>query len=169
MGLLHVAYSWAHPRLGAVNFLGRQESLCEQQNSAAYQRIAARRAKKFLIWWAHTVPARNTGKLQKEGHMINPTVGRVVLFHPGRHFSGCSAGADVPLPALIARVWSDTCVNIGGFDANGLPFSATSVLLIQDSNPVPDGGHYCEWMPYQKGQAAKTEALQEALVSAKVA
>lgn len=100
--------------------------------------------------------------------MINPTVGRVVLFHPSRQFSGCSAGDGVPLPALIARVWSDTCINVGGFDANGLPFSATSVLLIQDDNPVPTGGHYCEWMPYQKGQAAKTEKLEEQLAKTAV-
>lgn len=95
--------------------------------------------------------------------MITPTVGRVVLFHPGPNFNGCPAGTGIPLPALIARVWSDTCINIGGFDANGAPFSATSVLLIQDENAVPTGGHYCEWMPYQKGQAAKTEALEAQL------
>lgn len=98
--------------------------------------------------------------------MIHPTVGRVVLFHPGSGFSGCSAGAGIPLPALVARVWSDTCINVGGFDANGEPFAATSVLLIQDDNPVPTGGHYAEWMPYQKGQAAKAEAAENGPVRA---
>lgn len=95
--------------------------------------------------------------------MIKPTVGRVILFHPGPGFTGCRASDGEPLPALVARVWSDTCINIGGFDANGVPFSATSVLLIQDDNPVPNGGHYAEWMPYQKGQAAKTESLEAQL------
>jgi hypothetical protein len=56
-------------------------------------------------------------------------------------------------------VWSDTCVNLVVFNANGVPYNRTSVLLVQDANPVP-GSQYCEWMPYQKGQAAKTEALE---------
>ena len=94
--------------------------------------------------------------------MIKPTVGRVVLYHPGPSFTGCSAGVGIPLPALVARVWSDTCVNLGGFDANGMPFNATSVLLVQDDQPSP-AANYCEWIAYQKGQAAKTEALEAKL------
>jgi len=80
--------------------------------------------------------------------MIEPTVGRVVLFHPGPGFTGCPAGGGIPLPALICRVWSDTCINVGGFDANGAPFSATSVYLV----------HWCEWMPYQKAVASGQQA-----------
>ena len=101
--------------------------------------------------------------------MITPTVGRVVWFHPGRGFAGCPAGEGIPLAALIARVWSDTCINIGGFDANGMPFAATSVWLLQDGNDVPTEGHWAEWMPYQKGQAAKTEAMEATLQTAKAA
>jgi hypothetical protein len=97
--------------------------------------------------------------------MIVPTVGRVVLFHPGAGFTGVAAGKGIPLPAMVARVWSDTCINVGGFDANGIPFSATSVLLIQDDNPVPTGGHYCTWMPFQIGQAQKTQALEAELAA----
>lgn len=90
--------------------------------------------------------------------MITPTVGRVVWFYP----SGHKANAQ-PLAAIVAHVWSDTCVNLAVFDANGKALDAppTSVLLLQDGNERPSGGHFCEWMPYQKGQAAKTEKLQE--------
>lgn len=89
--------------------------------------------------------------------MIEPTIGRVVWFHPSSNQADAGFAASPCCAAIIAHVWSDTCVNLAVFDANGVPHSKTSVLLIQDGNPVPDGGLYCEWMPYQKGQAAKTE------------
>lgn len=85
--------------------------------------------------------------------MIKPTVGRVVWFYD-------EPDQDQPKAAIVAHVWSDTCVNLAVFDANGVSSSVTSVPLIQDDNPKP-GSFYCEWMPYQKGQAAKTEALEE--------
>lgn len=34
----------------------------------------------------------------------------------------------------------------------------TSVLLLQEGNERPSGGGFCEWMPYQIGQAKKHEA-----------
>lgn len=91
--------------------------------------------------------------------MIQPTIGRVVWYHPtpGENIVG-NDGAQ-PLAAIVAHVWSDTCVNLAVFDANGASTNRTSVLLVQEGNPVPGCG-YCEWMPYQKGQAAKTEALE---------
>lgn len=92
--------------------------------------------------------------------MIKPTIGRVVWFHP----SSCEISRDfasAPIcAAIVAHVWSDTCVNLAVFDANGNSHSRTSVLLVQEGAPVPSGGFYCEWMPYQKGQAAKTEAIE---------
>lgn len=86
--------------------------------------------------------------------MIKPTIGRVVLFHPGVDFKGCVAVVGNPLPALISHVWSDSCINIGGFDANGVPFAATSVFLHQGDGDRP-GAQFAEWMPYQKVQVAK--------------
>ncbi len=94
---------------------------------------------------------------------ITPTIGRVVLYWPDKSFSGCRPDAGQPLPALIARVWNDTSINVGGFDANGVPFSAGSVYLVPaDGEPLNRDAHYATWMPYQKGQAAKTEALEKA-------
>ncbi len=51
-------------------------------------------------------------------------------------------------------------VNLAVFDANGFARGETSVLLVQDGYGNPGGGAWCTWMPYQKGQAAKTEALE---------
>lgn len=82
--------------------------------------------------------------------MIKPTVGRVVWFYPLGH-----QPYEQPLAAIVAHVWSDTCVNLAIFDANGVPMPKppTSVLLVQPEAEVPAGGHYCAWMPFQVGQA----------------
>ena len=94
--------------------------------------------------------------------MIIPTIGRVVLVRnrPG------SVDPSEPEPALIARVWSDRLINVGGFDANGIAFNHTSLKLLQD-NDIQPLGPYAEWMPYQKGQAAKTEALEAQVTGSK--
>lgn len=89
--------------------------------------------------------------------MITPTIGRVVWFHPASN----EASSLQPIcAAIVARVWSDTMVNLAVFDADGKSHSCTSVPLIQDDQTPPALGYYCEWMPYQKGQAVKTEALE---------
>ena len=96
--------------------------------------------------------------------IIKPTVGRVVLFHPSELTGEASFVRhpdDQPYAAIIARVWSDSMVNLTVMDANGDPHSRTSVPLVQDSDSRPGNGFYCEWMPYQKGQAAKTEAAEK--------
>lgn len=98
--------------------------------------------------------------------MIKPTVGRVVWYTPakddyGRAQFACSF--EQPLAAIIAHVHSDSMVNLTVFDANGASHGVCSVDLIQDGQPKPDHGRYCEWMPYQKGQAAKTEQLEQKL------
>lgn len=103
---------------------------------------------------------------------IMPTVGRVVLFYPGLTFTrnGRPIREDKgqPYPAIITHVWGPECVNIaplpdgsfGTFDAQ------TSVFLKQDpAAPAPEGS-YVEWMPYQVGQAQKTEKVEA--VAAKV-
>ncbi len=93
--------------------------------------------------------------------MIKPTIGRVVLVQrrPG------STDPSQAEPALVSYVWSDTLINVGGFDHNGAPFAHTSLKLLQDDEEAPEHA-YAEWMPYQKGQAAKTEALEAATKAA---
>ena len=95
--------------------------------------------------------------------MIVATVGRVVWFYPQ-----INVGVEPPsqpYAALIAFVHSDTCVNLAIFDSNGVPWQKppTSITLVQDAADTPASGHYCTWMPFQKGQAAKTEAAEKAL------
>lgn len=87
--------------------------------------------------------------------MIQPTVGRIVWFRR-------SKGPVLLCAAIVAHAWNDRLVNLAVFDENGVAHSRTSVLLLQDDDPVPDSGSYCEWMPFQKGQAAKLEQLEAA-------
>lgn len=92
--------------------------------------------------------------------MIRPTVGRVVLFYPDgkMQYDGAVLGQTQPNKADIAWVHNDRCVNIGWLTHTGEKRSATSVVLVQEGDPLPDGP-FCTWMPYQMGQAAKTEEL----------
>lgn len=90
--------------------------------------------------------------------MIKPTIGRVVwVFRP--YGSSDISQAEV---GLITYVWNDRCVNVVGFDYSGDQFKLLSLTLIQDNEPKPEG-NFAAWMPYQKGQAAKTESLQATL------
>ena len=94
--------------------------------------------------------------------MIKPTIGRVVWFHPSSNVAEVGFYPNATCAAIVAYVHSDNMVNLAVFDGNGAVHSKTSVRLIQDTDEAPKGGYYCEWMPYQKGQAAKTEALEKA-------
>lgn len=103
--------------------------------------------------------------------MITPTVGRVVWFWPSKglqdpvgaakHF--VYKDASRPCAGIVAFVWSDDCVNLLVVDQEGNQHPFTSVRLIQGDEPRPEAQAFCEWMPYQKGQAAKTEQLEKKL------
>ena len=86
--------------------------------------------------------------------MIHPTIGRVVLVN---RFKDGERLSPQPEPALVCYVHSSRLINVGGFDANGVPFSFTSCTLLQDADAAPAmyTGAYAEWMPYQKAAAAK--------------
>jgi hypothetical protein len=97
--------------------------------------------------------------------VISPTVGRVVLLftkEPKCDF-GYSFTPGKPHTALITAVHSDTLINVVAFDANGKSHPFTSIELKQDDDQTVYGTFHCEWMPYQKGQAAKTESLERQL------
>jgi hypothetical protein len=90
---------------------------------------------------------------------IKPTVGRVVLYTPSPNALAEKKGQ--PYPAIITHVWSDECVNLfvcpdGSFGPHDMVH--TSVLYSEGEAP----GTW-RWMPYQMGQAAKTEELQKQL------
>jgi hypothetical protein len=92
--------------------------------------------------------------------MIKPTVGRVVLYY--RHGKTQFDANEQPEAATVAYVHSDTMVNLSVVDHNGEQFAATSAFLYQGDGDRPQSA-YAEWMPYQQGQAAKTEALEKQL------
>ena len=96
--------------------------------------------------------------------MITPTVGRVVWFRP--HVADKEMQIhDVrqPCNAQIVFVWNDRLVNLACHDHDGNAFQRTSVPLLQDDDKKPEDGFFACWMPYQKGQAAKAEQLEEKL------
>ncbi len=95
--------------------------------------------------------------------MIKPTIGRVVWYHPP--FVADSGTNERTLAAIICHVWSDTCVNLAVFSSNGIAENQTSVFLYQGDTDRPSSS-YAEWMPYQQGQAAKTDALEKQLAKA---
>ncbi|NWG25673.1 MAG: hypothetical protein HXY30_14875 [Pseudorhodoplanes sp.] len=102
--------------------------------------------------------------------MIMPSNGRIVLFTPARSEDRPVAQHDPaqPLAAIVAHVWNERLINLCAFDSHGVPLPVTSVPLVQDGDPKPEG-FFAEWMPYQKGQAAKAEALEKQLAPAATA
>ena len=93
--------------------------------------------------------------------MIVPTIGRVVWLYAAR--KGTVHDVRQPLCAFVVHVWGDRCVNLAYFDSNGNAYQETSVELLQDDDAKPEGRPFAVWMPYQKGQAAKTEVLEAKL------
>jgi hypothetical protein len=93
--------------------------------------------------------------------MIRPTVGRVVWV---RERTG-RINQDQPEVGLVTYVHSDNLVNVAGFDANGEPFRLSSLTLRQAEDDVPVAlpwnFTHAEWMPYQRGQAARTVELEQ--------
>lgn len=95
--------------------------------------------------------------------MITPTIGRRVWFRPSAALiesSGMTVhDKAVPLDAGIVYVWNDRLVNLDVTDHAGVHLAITSVPLIHGDEPAgPMPFFYAEWMPYQNGQAKKTEA-----------
>jgi hypothetical protein len=88
--------------------------------------------------------------------MIKPTVGRVVWYRYADNLQ--------PNAAIVAFVHSDTLVNLAIFNEEGRMSEPgqTYITLYQGKGDRPSYP-YCEWMPYQQGQAAKTEALEKQL------
>lgn len=94
--------------------------------------------------------------------MIKPTVGRVVWFRPDSYNQRELARYDheQPMAATVAFVHTDRVINISVVDHAGQQHSYPSVTLVQDGDVIPSTGPFCEWMPFQKGQAVRTEQLE---------
>lgn len=86
--------------------------------------------------------------------MIKPTIGRVVWYWAAAPVRSVENAQ--PNPALVTWVWGDgELVNLVTFDCNGDIRPAARVPLWQGEGEPPAEGHFAEWMPYQKQQAAK--------------
>lgn len=97
--------------------------------------------------------------------IITPTIGRKVWYrHDGGRTTDINGGqvnvvsyGDQPMDATVIYVWHDRMVNLRITDHAGNTFALSSVNLVQQGDVTPNY-RYCEWMPYQKGQAAKAVA-----------
>lgn len=96
--------------------------------------------------------------------MIIPTIGRKVWFRPnGNPTLGLFQFSDQAMDATVVHVWSDTCVNLLVNDHDGQQRVFRSVTLRQAEDPaVADGQFYCEWMPFQNGQAKPADPVPPA-------
>jgi len=96
-------------------------------------------------------------------NVITPTIGRRVWLFvkpgakpPFAHYED-GDGKSQPHDAGIAYVWGDRCINISVAGHDGTVHNLTSVPLRQEGDPESAFGWWCEWMPYQVGQAKKHE------------
>lgn len=92
-------------------------------------------------------------------NIITPTIGRKVWFHPNGLKLTTAGPIEVfdekqALDATIVCVYGDLMVNLSVTDHGGRVHSVRSCTLRQDGDAAPTG-YYCEWMPYQTGQAIK--------------
>lgn len=93
--------------------------------------------------------------------VIEPTPGRIVWYWPAPN-DNIPALAGKPLAATVAAVHDTRTVNLTVFDAYGNLHSRQSVHLVQPEDD-PVFVPYAQWMPYQVGQAAKTEQVEAQL------
>jgi len=85
--------------------------------------------------------------------VIEPTIGRIVWFWKwGRSWNAPNAQ---PEAAIVTYVNNSRSVNLTVFNEHGHPRGMTGVELCQPNDSRPASGGFCEWMPYQIGQAKK--------------
>lgn len=94
---------------------------------------------------------------------IIPTVSRKVWYHPLPHER--FADGKQPLDATICHVHSDVLVNlqVNNEFGNPMPGKTSVKLLPSYADTIPGE---CSWMPFQVGQAQKTEAAEAAAAAA---
>lgn len=90
--------------------------------------------------------------------MIKPSVGRIIWYNPAPNEPIYSERQ--VLAAIIAGVNFTGTINIAVFAADGSGPHARQDVPIFDGESAPIPAACCVWMPYQKGQAAKTEAAE---------
>lgn len=114
--------------------------------------------------------------MSDEAKPIPPMVGAQVLYWPPGNVPITHRG-DEPLAATIVRVWSDTLVNIAGYDATGNHFPKQRVFLWQggDGRPVAEesAGGFCEskehYAAWKKAEPERKKAAEKKAADDKAA
>jgi hypothetical protein len=96
--------------------------------------------------------------------VISPAPGRIVWFYPASH-DGIATLSGQPLAAVVAGVHDDRLVNLAVFDFYGNTQQRSNVTLVQPGEERPTHAH-ATWMPYQIGQASKSQAAEAAVADA---
>lgn len=94
------------------------------------------------------------------------TVGRVVWYFPDRSDKGLIQLGPQPFKADVVYVHDDeSTVNLSVFDHEGTHHKKLDVRHVDVSRKAdaPDTHSFWDWMPYQKGQAKKTEEAEAKL------
>ena len=90
---------------------------------------------------------------------ITPTIGRKVWYWPTENDIKLdlmdSFDPNQPFDATVVFVHNLRKVNLFVMDHYGHADDRCGIPLIQPGDKKPDGGGYCEWMPYQIAQAKK--------------
>jgi len=82
-----------------------------------------------------------------------------MLYHPKGQSDVVHNDITKPLMAHVVHVHNDDLVNLVVFDSVGHMHRRHHVPIVQEGGQYTAGDlPYAEWMPYQKGQAAKYEA-----------
>jgi hypothetical protein len=87
--------------------------------------------------------------------MITPTIGRQVWYWPRT-----PEPHEQPCAATVAYVHDERHVTLQVVDHEGRARPESNVLLRQPEDLAPLDGEYCEWMPFQVGQA-KAQASEK--------
>ena len=83
--------------------------------------------------------------------VIQPTIGRQVwLWLDQQHKKHGQ-----PFAATVVYVNSVRDINVHALDNSGQPAAYVGITLVQPGDKLPLTGAFCEWMPYQIGQAAQ--------------
>lgn len=91
--------------------------------------------------------------------MIKPTIGRKIWFRLNgfKKYSIVNFDNEQAMDASINFVHNNNKINIIVVDHVGNLHSVNEIMLVSDDFKPIEGIPYCEWMPYQVGQAKKTE------------
>lgn len=100
--------------------------------------------------------------------MQAPTVGRIVLFHPGEcdELQRCCEGPMAAIVAAVGHVESEDAyvLNLTVFDHNGVPHSKKDIPLVDEEDaddPDETRGPHCVWMAYQNNKAKDPDRIKE--------